>query len=97
MMGPITARGDVVPGPEDFALLHERGIDIRAHRAVRGDLRPGSGLGGMWKEVAVGAGVGLRFDASIIVVRFDLAFRCCFLRLFGYFHDPVPERGNKPS
>ena len=23
-MGPITARGDVVPGPEDFALLHER-------------------------------------------------------------------------
>src|SRR5215212_1048768 len=23
-MGPITARGDVVPGPGDFALLHER-------------------------------------------------------------------------
>ncbi len=36
--------------------------------------KPGSGLGGAWKEVAVGAGVGLRFDASIIVVRFDLAF-----------------------
>jgi hypothetical protein len=24
MMGPITARGDVVPGPGDFALLYER-------------------------------------------------------------------------
>src|SRR4028119_1056030 len=24
MMGPIIARGDVVPGPGDFALLHER-------------------------------------------------------------------------
>jgi outer membrane protein assembly factor BamA len=36
--------------------------------------KPGSGLDGAWKEIAVGTGVGLRFDASIIVVRFDLAF-----------------------
>ncbi|HMF73198.1 MAG TPA: BamA/TamA family outer membrane protein, partial [Flavitalea sp.] len=36
--------------------------------------KPGSGLQGFAKDFAVGAGVGLRFDASIIVVRFDLAF-----------------------
>jgi outer membrane protein assembly factor BamA len=36
--------------------------------------KPGSGLEGFYKDFAVGAGVGLRFDASIIVVRFDLAF-----------------------
>jgi hemolysin activation/secretion protein len=36
--------------------------------------KPGSDFKDWWKEMAVGAGVGLRFDASIIVVRFDLAF-----------------------
>ncbi|MHA4843430.1 translocation and assembly module lipoprotein TamL [Flavitalea antarctica] len=36
--------------------------------------KPGSGLSGFWKDFAVGTGVGLRFDASIIIVRFDLAF-----------------------
>jgi outer membrane protein assembly factor BamA len=36
--------------------------------------KPGSGVAGAYKEVAVGTGVGLRFDASILVVRFDLAF-----------------------
>jgi len=37
--------------------------------------KPGSGLdwGDLLKESAVGAGVGLRLDASVIVVRFDLA------------------------
>jgi outer membrane protein assembly factor BamA len=36
--------------------------------------KPGSGLAGYFKDFAVGTGVGLRFDASIIIVRFDLAF-----------------------
>ncbi len=36
--------------------------------------KPGSGLENWSKEIAVGAGAGLRFDASILVVRFDLAF-----------------------
>ncbi|RYG05842.1 MAG: hypothetical protein EOO07_29665, partial [Chitinophagaceae bacterium] len=36
--------------------------------------KPGSSLQGFYKDIAVGAGVGLRFDASILVVRFDLAF-----------------------
>jgi outer membrane protein insertion porin family len=36
--------------------------------------KPGSGLAGFYKDFAVGTGVGLRFDASIIIVRFDLAF-----------------------
>ena len=36
--------------------------------------KPGSSLKGFTKDFAVGTGVGLRFDASIIVVRFDLAF-----------------------
>jgi len=27
----------------------------------------------MWKELAVGAGIGLRFDANVMVIRFDLA------------------------
>jgi outer membrane protein assembly factor BamA len=36
--------------------------------------KPGSDFKNWTKEIAVGTGVGLRFDASIIVVRFDLAF-----------------------
>ncbi|MET0243068.1 MAG: BamA/TamA family outer membrane protein, partial [Flavitalea sp.] len=36
--------------------------------------KPGSSMAGFYKDIAVGTGVGLRFDASIIVVRFDLAF-----------------------
>jgi outer membrane protein assembly factor BamA len=38
--------------------------------------KPGSGLNGgrdLWKELAVGAGIGLRFDANVMVIRFDLA------------------------
>ena len=38
--------------------------------------KPGSGFNGgrdMWKELAVGAGIGLRFDANVMVIRFDLA------------------------
>lgn len=39
-------------------------------------LRPGSGfrIGSMLQEFAVDAGLGLRVDASILIVRFDLAF-----------------------
>lgn len=36
--------------------------------------KPGSDFKNWQKEIAVGTGIGLRFDASIIVVRFDLAF-----------------------
>ena len=37
--------------------------------------KPGSGFSKNWhKEIAVGAGIGLRIDASILVVRFDFAF-----------------------
>lgn len=38
--------------------------------------KPGSQfrLGNTFKELAVGTGIGLRIDASILVVRFDLAF-----------------------
>ena len=37
--------------------------------------KPGSGLhsGELFQEMAVGAGLGLRFDASVLVIRFDLA------------------------
>lgn len=38
--------------------------------------KPGSGFNGgkdLLKEMAVGTGVGLRFDASVLVIRFDLA------------------------
>lgn len=38
--------------------------------------KPGSGFNkgrDIWKELAVGAGVGIRFDANVMVVRFDLA------------------------
>lgn len=37
--------------------------------------KPGSGLhnGEFFQEMAVGAGLGLRFDASVLVIRFDLA------------------------
>lgn len=37
-------------------------------------LKPGSGLEDWTNEIAVGTGAGLRIDASILVVRFDLAF-----------------------
>jgi outer membrane protein assembly factor BamA len=39
--------------------------------------KPGSGFNGakdMLKEMAVGTGIGLRFDASVLVIRFDVAF-----------------------
>lgn len=37
--------------------------------------QPGSGFSKNWyKEIAVGTGAGLRIDASILVVRFDVAF-----------------------
>ncbi|HSF46477.1 MAG TPA: BamA/TamA family outer membrane protein [Chitinophagaceae bacterium] len=35
--------------------------------------KPGSGLDGLFKEMAVGAGVGVRFDVNIFSIRFDLA------------------------
>lgn len=38
--------------------------------------KPGSGINGgkdIWKELAVGGGIGIRFDADVLVVRFDLA------------------------
>jgi outer membrane protein assembly factor BamA len=35
--------------------------------------KPGSGLQDWWKELAVGTGAGLRIDASILVIRFDVA------------------------
>jgi len=38
--------------------------------------KPGSGFNNgrdLWKELAVGAGIGLRFDANVMVIRFDLA------------------------
>jgi len=37
-------------------------------------VKPGSGFSDFQREFAVGTGAGLRFDASILVVRFDLAF-----------------------
>ncbi len=39
--------------------------------------KPGSGFNSgkdLFKEMAVGTGVGVRFDASVLIVRFDLAF-----------------------
>lgn len=37
-------------------------------------LKPGSAFSKNWyKELAIGTGIGLRFDASIMVVRFDIA------------------------
>lgn len=39
--------------------------------------KPGSGFNGgkdLLKEMAVGTGLGIRFDASVLIVRFDLAF-----------------------
>jgi outer membrane protein assembly factor BamA len=37
--------------------------------------KPGSGLdkGDLYKELAVGAGIGFRIDASVLVLRFDVA------------------------
>lgn len=37
--------------------------------------KPGSGLskGDLWKELAVGTGLGIRFDFSVLILRFDLA------------------------
>ena len=37
--------------------------------------KPGSGLskGDLWKEMAIGAGLGIRIDASVLVIRFDYA------------------------
>jgi len=38
--------------------------------------KPGSGLdkGDLFGEIAVGTGLGIRFDATVMVIRFDLAF-----------------------
>lgn len=36
--------------------------------------KPGSGINGVFSEMAVGAGIGVRLDFSIMALRFDLAF-----------------------
>lgn len=50
--------------------------NIWLHADSTKTLKPGTQfrLGNTFKEIAVGTGVGLRIDASILVVRFDLAF-----------------------